>query len=484
MKTGILSLFMAVTLLTVSSNVMAAPTGTPAAMPGGCGELAGSDIDSDGYCSPDPSGLEDCAPADPNVHPNATEIVNDGIDNDCDGQVDEYVRGFEEKFGCQVSDANCLRVLHEEIDRCEDAGASQCLVNKTQGIFVTLRGYYFVDRDCDGYREIIDQNGYDKLVKEIRASQRNPSWLPQKNGRCDNDMRSHCDKPNRKGGGSGKPAGPSTKDKEQDKKLVDHDTKLAEHDKTLGDLSDVTKESFEKITKIGKKIEEEAAIREQEDKILSGRINGLQDGVAEALENSQTAQTSAERAITMAGDALSTGVSFSLQVGFAAVVQNPINLPGGSVARGSFAPTITIGVDIGAELDAVLLLVDANLLLPFDTGPSGDLESGIGGQGGASCLARVSGDHFVGGGAGVIYREAGGDILATNGASRGGYLEGTYRLASSRGNLRGDFEAGATLIYEEIGTQSDKFEGSGSGLAAMFFLRGGFGIGPKGRPSA
>lgn len=44
---------------------------------------AGTDSDQDG--SADES---DCAPEDPTIYPGADEICNDGVDNDCDGQID------------------------------------------------------------------------------------------------------------------------------------------------------------------------------------------------------------------------------------------------------------------------------------------------------------------------------------------------------------------------------------------------------------
>jgi hypothetical protein len=54
---------------------------------GGDGDTGEAPADADGDGAPD---AEDCAPADPDVHPDATE-VRDEIDNDCDGEVDEGV---------------------------------------------------------------------------------------------------------------------------------------------------------------------------------------------------------------------------------------------------------------------------------------------------------------------------------------------------------------------------------------------------------
>lgn len=43
------------------------------------------DEDGDGYGRPD-----DCAPDDPSIHVNARELCDDGVDNDCDGEVDGW----------------------------------------------------------------------------------------------------------------------------------------------------------------------------------------------------------------------------------------------------------------------------------------------------------------------------------------------------------------------------------------------------------
>ncbi len=58
-----------------------------------CGECpACEDGDGDGYGDPGSSQCEhtqtDCDDGDPEVHPGATELCDDGVDNDCDGQTD------------------------------------------------------------------------------------------------------------------------------------------------------------------------------------------------------------------------------------------------------------------------------------------------------------------------------------------------------------------------------------------------------------
>lgn len=57
-------------------------------VPGCSGGQQGFDYDGDGW-----EDDVDCEPSDPAIHPAATEICSDGLDNDCDGRVDGLDRG-------------------------------------------------------------------------------------------------------------------------------------------------------------------------------------------------------------------------------------------------------------------------------------------------------------------------------------------------------------------------------------------------------
>jgi Putative metal-binding motif/FG-GAP-like repeat/FG-GAP repeat len=103
-----------------------------------------SDLDLDGYGDPDDSELtcepqagwladsSDCAPADPNIHPGATEtcnatdddcngVVDDGVDADGDGFVSDLCVGGDD---CDDSDSDIWPGLPDEV--CEDGIDQDC----------------------------------------------------------------------------------------------------------------------------------------------------------------------------------------------------------------------------------------------------------------------------------------------------------------------------------------------------------------------
>ena len=65
-----------------------------------------TDADGDGFCAP-----EDCDDGDPDVNPGAAEVCDDGIDNNCDGFIDENCGGCTDNDG----DGYCA-----EVDDCDD----------------------------------------------------------------------------------------------------------------------------------------------------------------------------------------------------------------------------------------------------------------------------------------------------------------------------------------------------------------------------
>jgi hypothetical protein len=85
----------------------------------------GIDRDGDGYPLnvPDTDPLGDCNDSDPDVHPGATEVPNDGVDDDCDGsdRIDLDGDGFAAVIeDCDDSDPSAFPGADEEPDGADD----------------------------------------------------------------------------------------------------------------------------------------------------------------------------------------------------------------------------------------------------------------------------------------------------------------------------------------------------------------------------
>ncbi len=88
------------------------------------------DADGDGYGSPAstdcPHDALDCNDSDASIHPGATELC-DGIDNNCDGQIDET---FDAGFDCWIGDPPAC-VFGQEGGCCLTRGVKVCTDDHT-----------------------------------------------------------------------------------------------------------------------------------------------------------------------------------------------------------------------------------------------------------------------------------------------------------------------------------------------------------------
>lgn len=108
------------------------------------------DSDGDGY----PAGQGDCNDSNRAIHPDKTEICDDGIDNDCDGATDCA------DTNCAISSA-CLRCIDNDSDgyKAESGCGTEVDCNDSDSAInpgTTDKCDDSVDNNCDG---VIDEEG-------------------------------------------------------------------------------------------------------------------------------------------------------------------------------------------------------------------------------------------------------------------------------------------------------------------------------------
>jgi len=465
MKNLVFATIAAVSMFSVSANAQQAKVA----------KTCQTDKDGDGYCADDKADKNyDCNDKNPSVHPGAKEIWNNGVDEDCDGS--DFVSpppAVLKAFHCSATNKRAVKLLMKEMNACEKD--SHCTVDRTAGKFLTEEGFYFLDKNCDGVREVVDQAEKDRLdelakrgaackkssAPKAKAHKAKAAGLPGDATPTDSEPKAKkvkgkklavdpesLKKVEAKADTASKDAEAARKDAADAKGKAEATTKsLEETDSVLETHGDLLDDHTKVIAKHARAIEDEAAERKVEDEKINKRIDKV-DAKVESL-----ARPVAEIYI---------GVGTFLQKGV------PLRNPSG-IARGYFAPGLHFGANLGVETASQVRLNVFGLVSVLADQQNEGFSRGLSWQAGVEVLSlrTASGAMF---GPHVLYsqHEAGGDILGSAASSRGGGAGLTYKS--------GWFLARGTVGYEAVGAKGSFQSTVDRGAFAHFSIGGTFGL--------
>ncbi|MFA4845520.1 MAG: putative metal-binding motif-containing protein [Patescibacteria group bacterium] len=343
-----------------------------AAAPNWAGFAGLVDADKDGYpafvgtstaASTGYSGKDDCDDTDKSVYPGASEIVADGIDQNCSGADlvlpvadPAYKRYVANSYGGRAPKPETFVA---EFNRCKNA-TGRCTVNDVKGTFVVTNPEVDAFRDIyQGTGKILGADGVREVVTLEEAS--------------------HFRGGSASGGGSGISTKTATKIADKAVK-AETDARLAwqanlEAD-FVGPMTKNTNEHTGLIADNAKAIEDEVGARESADNILSGRIS--------------TASANASNAVATANSVASHGPLIEAYALTGLVAGSPVTgRDGEGNARDVFGGGAGAGLNFGADLESARVNGFVDFLVGVDGGAGPAHSEAVG--------AEIIGEDGIGG---------------------------------------------------------------------------------------
>ncbi len=460
--------FLVSCLLIVSVNAFAAEP-KRASKAHGCPQT--DDADGDGYCAA-PSTIKpadvagtgyDCDDNVSSTHPGARDVMNDGVDNDCDGdEFDSPPKAVLKAFGCSETNEVAIKHLVKEIGICE--GAAECRLDKVKGKFITDSGFYFLDTNCDGVREVLDEAAKKIRDEEIRKFGDCSKYKPT----------SHKGKGVYKGKRRAKSrvsatATPSVQLSHDPTATALANAAGAEARQAMEAANAASAKSIDLFGQAQAGLEDlegqlgkETKAREAGDAALGKRIDVVRGNVDKVAHVAHVAIKEAARSASMA-----PLVEIGLVGGV--VVQSGMPLMSMKtgkhigIARGFVAPGLGVNFNLGVENLYGRFNGFAVLQQSWDqkSGTESGWDDGVIWQTGVEAAFRLgSSSTYLG--PHLLYQqhEAGGNVLGANVASRGVGAGVTFVTTNCDGPVKYGFQARLTGGYEALGTSGKNSKGS------------------------
>ncbi len=461
----------------------------------------GVDSDGDGWCVADASrrdatdptkpfllGVADCNDHDKSINPGSKEIPGDGLDNDCVGgdlsipaalNTDRALKAF----GCSRANVPCVRRLIKEHAVCD--ASAQCSVNYSGGKYYTTYQHYFLDTDCNGVREVVDQAGKDAYDKAPKCSSR-------RSGSSQSSVR----RPTRRRTATVRQ--PTSSVKSGDQVVADASAEVKQEVAGLGTKVDeiataVTRHEGDFVA-LTDALEKEAQVRAEGDEALNARVTKLEESVVttttslDASSKRMDALTPrlelAERLVKASSD---SGAIAEINIGATVLGQNSIPVTNSATgeslgnARGNFGGGFTLGVTLGGYTPAGRFTAFGDWSPIFEEGPDGENHVGAMFRVGPEYMARLgSSPHYMGGHAFYFNKRSGGTVLESNAKGEGAAVGFSYAYLPKRDDPLsiGGF-ARLSIGYDSHGTEGGGVEAT-TGDAAIGMLQLGFLFGTGG----